>query len=169
MAVLDIRMLGDPVLRRKAEPVGAVDDDVRGLLEDLYETMYDADGVGLAAPQVGIERRVAVVDIRDGEIGPVELIDPEVVEQSEQEATGEEGCLSIPGLSELVDRPANVVVETLDREGEKRRIEAEGLFARALQHEIDHLNGILFLDRISPLKRRMLLKKWKKANGTSGR
>lgn len=162
MAVLDIRVLGDPILRRKAEPVAEVDDEVRRLLDDMLETMYAADGVGLAAPQVGIGRRITVIDIRDPEIGVLELINPEIEEVGGEVERSEEGCLSIPGLQEIVERPARVVVEALDRDGERRRIEGEGLLARALAHEVDHLDGVLFIDRVSPLKRQMLLKRWRK-------
>lgn len=162
MAVREIRILGDPVLRRKAEPVETVDDEVRELIDDMLETMYDADGVGLAAPQVGLSHRVIVVDTREPEVAPFALVNPVIVESGEETDRGEEGCLSIPGLKEIVERPARVVVEGLDPEGNPRRIEAEGLLARVLQHEVDHLDGILFLDRVSALKRTMLLKRWKK-------
>ena len=156
MAVREIRLLGDPVLRKVAEPVETVDDEVRRLMDDMLETMYDADGVGLAAPQIGESRRVIVIDIRDPDVPPFGLVNPVIL------ARGEEGCLSIPGLAEIVERPASVVVEALDRDGNPTRIEAEGLLARALQHEVDHLDGILFFDRVSPLKRNMLLKRWRK-------
>jgi len=162
MAVREIRLLGDPVLRKVAEPVETVDDEVRRLMDDMLETMYDADGVGLAAPQIGESRRVIVIDIRDPDVPPFGLVNPVIVERSEELARGEEGCLSIPGLAEIVERPASVVVEALDRDGNPTRIEAEGLLARALQHEVDHLDGILFFDRVSPLKRNMLLKRWRK-------
>lgn len=162
MAVREIRILGDPVLRQKAEPVVEVDDEVRHLIADMFETMYDADGVGLAAPQVGVSLRVIVVDPRDESVPPFALVNPEIVERAEEVERGEEGCLSIPGLREIVERSARVVVEGLDRDGLPRRIEAEGLVARILQHEIDHLDGILFIDRLSPLKRQMLLRRWQK-------
>ncbi|HEY8483411.1 MAG TPA: peptide deformylase [Longimicrobiales bacterium] len=162
MAVREIRILGDPVLRQKAEPVVEVDDEVRRLIADMFETMYDADGVGLAAPQVGVSLRVIVVDPRDESVPPFALVNPEIVERAEEVERGEEGCLSIPGLREIVERSARVVVEGLDRDGLPRRIEAEGLVARILQHEIDHLDGILFIDRLSPLKRQMLLRRWQK-------
>ncbi|MBI4409390.1 MAG: peptide deformylase [Gemmatimonadetes bacterium] len=162
MAALQIRLLGDPALRRKAQPVTAVDDEIRRLMDDLLETMYAADGVGLAAPQVGVSGRVFVVDLRDPAVPPFGLVNPVVLEQSQETDRGEEGCLSIPGLREIVERPARVVVEGLDREGLPRRIEADGLLARVLQHEIDHLDGVLFIDRVSPLKRQMLLKRWRK-------
>jgi len=162
MALHEIRLLGDPVLRKPAEPVAVVDDEVRRLIDDMIETMYDADGVGLAAPQIGISRRIIVVDVNDEAVPAFGLVNPVIVERSSETERGEEGCLSIPGLKEIVERSARVVVEGLDRDGNPRRIEASGLLARALQHEVDHLDGILFLDRVSPLKRQMLLKRWQK-------
>lgn len=162
MAVHEIRILGDPVLRQRAEPVAAVDDEVRQLMEDMLETMYAADGVGLAAPQIGISRRIIVVDVGEEAVPPFGMANPMIVERSETVERGEEGCLSIPGLKEIVERSARVVVEGVDRDGAPRRIEATGLLARALQHEVDHLDGILFLDRVSPLKRQMLLRRWRK-------
>jgi peptide deformylase len=161
MSVRDVRYLGDPVLREICREVEKVDDDVRGLADDLMDTMYAADGIGLAAPQVGESLRVFVYDVREEEIKPGVLVNPRIVE-----ATGKqrevEGCLSIPGLDEVVERMERVVVEGLDRDGNEVRIEAEGLLSRVLQHECDHLDGVLFVDRVSPLKRRMLLKKWSK-------
>jgi peptide deformylase len=162
MAVHEIRMLGDPVLRQRAEPVAVIDDEVRQLMEDMLETMYAADGVGLAAPQIGISRRIIVVDVGEEAVPPFGMANPVIVERSETVERGEEGCLSIPGLKEIVERSARVVVEGVDRDGAPRRIEATGLLARALQHEVDHLDGILFLDRVSPLKRQMLLRRWRK-------
>lgn len=162
MAVHEIRVLGDPVLRKKAEPVTVVDEEVRRLMDDMLETMYAADGVGLAAPQIGVSRRIIVVDVREPELPPFGLVNPVVVSRGEEVDRGEEGCLSIPGLRDIVERSAEVVVEGLDREGNPRRIEANGLLARALQHEVDHLDGILFVDRVTPLKRQMLLKRWQK-------
>ena len=162
MAVREIRILGDPVLLTPPEPVAEVDDEVRQLIDDMLETMYDADGVGLAAPQVGVSRRVIVIDVREPDVAPFGLVNPVIVERADEVERGEEGCLSIPGLRDIVERSAKVVVEGLDRDGLPRRIEAEGLLARALQHEVDHLDGILFIDRISPLKRQMLLKRWQK-------
>jgi peptide deformylase len=165
MAIRRIVLMGDPVLRTEAEPVETFDEELVALVEDMFETMYHAEGVGLAAPQIGIGRRILVVDVRDenGEgRGRVALINPEVVEVGDETEKASEGCLSIPGLEEIVERPARVVVKGLDPEGNDVVVEADELFARALQHEIDHLDGILFLDRVSPLKRRMLLKKWRK-------
>lgn len=158
-----VRYLGDPVLREMCREVETIDDDVRALVDDLLETMYAEDGIGLAAPQIGVPLRVFVYDVRDDELVPGVLVNPRIVE-----ATGKqkevEGCLSIPGLDEVVERSAHVVVEGLDREGEPVRIEATGLLSRCLQHENDHLDGVLFIDRVSPLKRRMLLKKWSKTD-----
>jgi len=161
VSVRELRYLGDPVLREMCAEVEGVDEEVRALVDDLLETMYAADGVGLAAPQIGVPLRVFVYDVRDEEVGPGALVNPRIVE-----ATGTqrevEGCLSIPGLEEIVERSGHVVVEGLDRDGQPVRLEAEGLLSRCLQHEKDHLDGVLFLDRVSPLKRRMLLKKWSK-------
>jgi peptide deformylase len=157
-----IALLGEEVLRRPAAEVGEIDDEVRALVRDMFDTMYDAEGIGLAAPQVGISRRIIVVDVNDDDHEPMALIDPRVVEEDSSRERAEEGCLSMPGLAAVVERPAKVVVEALTMEGETVRLEGEGLYGRCLQHEIDHLDGVLFLDRISPLKRRMLLRQWKK-------
>ena len=162
MSLLNIEMLGSEVLRTPAVEVAEVDDDLRRLIGDMFETMYRAEGVGLAAPQVGISRRVIVVDVHDDEVKPFALVNPRVVESSRETEKGEEGCLSIPGLSAAVERPAHVAVEGLDRDGNPLRVEGGGLLARCLQHEIDHLDGVLFIDRVGPLKRKMLLQKWKK-------
>lgn len=161
MGAREIRLLGDPVLRRAARPVETVDEDVRRLVDDLLDTMYAAEGVGLAAPQIGASLRVFVYDIREPEVPVGALINPEIVER-EGSVKEEEGCLSIPGLTEVVERAARVAVRGLDRDGNEVRVEGEGLLARCLQHECDHLDGILFVDRLSPLKRKMLLKKWSK-------
>jgi peptide deformylase len=160
-SVRDIRYLGDPVLREMCREVEEVDDDVRELADDLLDTMYAADGIGLAAPQIGESLRVFVYDVRDEEIEPGILVNPRIVEAIGKQREVE-GCLSIPGLDEVVERRERVVVEGLDRHGKEVRIEAEGLLSRVLQHECDHLDGVLFVDRVSPLKRRMLLKKWSK-------
>ena len=143
MAKLEIRLEGDPVLRKIAKPVKKVGPAVRALLADMAETMYAANGIGLAAPQVGISKRIIVVDVGDG---LVELINPELTRAEGQEV-GVEGCLSIPGMVGDVERFEKVTVTGLDRDGRQRWAEAEGLFARALQHEIDHLNGVLFTDK----------------------
>ncbi len=161
MSVRRIRLLGDPVLREVAEPVDRVHDDVRALIDDLMDTMYEADGIGLAAPQVGVPIRVFVYDVREPEDARGALINPRIVETSGRQKE-EEGCLSIPDLREIVQRAGRVVLEGLNADGEKVRIEAEGLLSRCLQHEVDHLDGVLFIDRVSPLKRKMLMTKWSK-------
>jgi len=162
MAIHEIRILGDPVLRAKAAPVSVIDDDVRRLVDEMLATMYAADGIGLAAPQIGVGHRIIVIDVREEDMPPFGLINPTIVESSEETERDEEGCLSIPNLRDVVERPARVVAEGLDPFGMPRRIEADGLLARALQHEVDHLDGILFFDRLSPLKRKMLLAKWER-------
>lgn len=167
MAIRDIVYLGDPVLRTEAEDVTVFDDDLRALVRDMFETMYHADGIGLAAPQIGVSTRVIVVDLRrqdedEPEPQRIAVVNPVVTWSSKEVAKQTEGCLSIPGLEEVVQRPVAVTVEGRDPDGNEIVVEADDLFARALQHEIDHIDGILFVDRVSPLKRRMLLKKWKK-------
>ena len=164
--IREIVLMGDPVLREEAEDVTDFDDELRQLVRDMFETMYHADGIGLAAPQIGLSKRVIVVDLRreeeDEEPVRVALINPVITWESSSTEKQSEGCLSIPGLEEVVNRPAQVKVEGFDPEGNEIEIEADDLFGRALQHEIDHLNGVLFVDRVSPLKRRMLMKKWRK-------
>ncbi len=156
--------MGDPVLRTEAEEVSAFDDDLQALVRDMFETMYHAEGIGLAAPQIGLSMRLIVVDLRreDEDDEPLALVNPRLSWQSSETDKLPEGCLSIPGLEEVVERPVRVVVEAHDPEGNAVTVEAEDLLARALQHEIDHVDGVLFLDRVSALKRKMLLKKWKK-------
>ena len=164
MALLEIEILGAKVLRAKAAPVGAVTDATRRLVRDLFDTMYEAEGIGLAAPQVGISERVMGVDVpdEDGEHHAHARVNPVIVEGAAETDKASEGCLSIPGIEEAVTRPVGVVVEGLSPDGEPVRIEAGGLLARALQHEIDHLDGILFIDRLSPLKRGIVMRKWRK-------
>lgn len=158
MSLRPIHLLGSPVLRQHSAEVKNVDDEVRRLVEDLFETMDAARGVGLAANQVGVARRVAVVDA-DGD--RFAMVDPVIVE-TEGRAVAEEGCLSIPDIYGDVTRPERVVLEALDEDGAPYRKEATGLKARAIQHEIDHLDGILFLDHLSLLKRQMLLSRWRR-------
>lgn len=158
MSVLRLHLLGSPVLRQHSTQVKLVDDDVRRLVGDMLETMDAAKGIGLAANQVGVARRVAVVDV-DGD--RFAMIDPRIVE-SEGRATAEEGCLSIPEIFADVTRPDRVVIEALDADGNLYRKDATGLKARAIQHEIDHLDGILFLDHLSLIKRQMLMAKWRR-------
>ncbi len=159
MAIRPIHLLGSPLLRERAPEVGEVNADTRALVEDLFDTMHADKGIGLAANQVGIIQRVAVVEV--GEEPSVVLIDPTIVERAGT-IRGEEGCLSIPDIFADVDRAVSIVVETTTLEGTRTRLEATELLSRAIQHEIDHLDGILFIDHLSPLKRRLLLKKWKK-------
>jgi peptide deformylase len=167
MAVLKIELLGADVLRRKADEIAEVDDELRTLIRDMFETMYDAEGVGLAGPQVGVSRRVIVVDVKEEGTTPFALVNPRVLEASKETDKSEEGCLSIPGVSAVVERPARVTVEGLDENGQPVQISGEGLLARCLLHEIDHLDGVLFIDRLSPLKRTMLLKKYKSQQAES--
>lgn len=152
------------VLTTECEPVEEVDDEIRKLVDDLIETMYAANGVGLAAPQIGVTKRVTVIDVShpdEGERDPIVLINPEIVETSGS-IKWEEGCLSFPGLYGDVKRAAEVTVRATNRDGDEYEIEGEELLAVALQHEIDHLDGVLFIHHMSGLKRRMALKKYKK-------
>ncbi len=166
MAVRTIALLGEEVLRKPGVEVETFDDELRGLVADMLETMYYAEGIGLAAPQIGVSQRVCVLDLRekdDREAGRWVFVNPVVVESSDEEDKNTEGCLSIPEMEEVVTRPARVTVRGFDAEGQAIEVEADGLLARALQHEIDHLDGILFIDRLTTFKRRALLKKWKKS------
>ena len=160
---LEVRLLGDPVLRQKAEPVSAITADMRKLIGDMFDTMYAEEGVGLAAPQVGISERIIVVDPHDDETEPFALINPEILDAGAETEKNEEGCLSIPGIRDLVERSVSVRVRGLTETGEVLELEADGLLSRILQHEIDHLNGVLFIDHISLLKRNMIMRKLQKA------
>jgi peptide deformylase len=162
MARREVRILGDAVLRQKAKPVATITEETRRLIRDMFETMYAEEGVGLAAPQVGISERVIVVDSHEDSTEPFALVNPEILEASKETEKSEEGCLSIPGLRDLVERSWRVRVRGLSPAGELREFEAEGLVARIIQHEIDHIDGVLFIDRVSPLKRKLLLAKWQK-------
>ena len=159
MSPLPLHLLGSPILRQHSAEVKIVNEEVRRLVDDLFETMDAAHGVGLAANQVGVARRVAVVDA-DGD--RFAMIDPTIIE-AEGRATAEEGCLSIPDVYGEVTRPERVVIEALDPEGNRYRKEATGLKARAIQHEIDHLDGRLIIDFLSKLRRDMVIRKFKKA------
>jgi peptide deformylase len=165
MAVRDILIIPDKRLRLKSEPVKAVDKPLRALIDDMFETMYAAPGIGLAAIQIGVAKRVVIMDVakKDEPKQPQVFINPEVVWTSEEKATYEEGCLSIPEYYEEVGRPKSVKVKFLDLDLKPQEIEAEGLLATCLQHEIDHINGVLFIDHISKLKRDMVMKRFKKA------
>jgi peptide deformylase len=165
MSVRPIIALPDKRLRLVSEPVGAIDEAVKKLVADMFETMYAAPGVGLAAIQVGVPKRIVTIDATRGEEEkqPVALINPEILWTSEEKAVLEEGCLSIPEFIDEVERPAKVKARFLDLEGRTIEVEAEGLFARVLQHEIDHINGVLFIDHLSKLKRDRVEKKLTKA------
>jgi len=166
MAVLDIIEPPNPLLKTVSKPVDQVDDDLRRLMDDMLETMYAAPGIGLAAIQVSVPKRVLVIDLQDQDDGaknPRYFVNPEILETSDAMSVYQEGCLSVPGQFADVERPARVKVRYLDYEGKEHTEDMDGLMATCLQHEIDHLNGILFVDHLSNLKRKMLLKKLAKA------
>ncbi len=165
MALRDILILPDKRLRLKSEPVKTVDAEVRALVDDMFETMYQAPGVGLAAIQVGVPRRIVTVDTakKDEPKHPQVFMNPEIVWSSEEKNTYEEGCLSIPEYYEEVERPSEVKVRFMDLDGKMQEVAANGLLATVLQHEIDHTNGVLFIDHISKLKRDRVIKKFAKA------
>lgn len=168
MAKLEIVVAPDPVLKKKARPVDRVDGDTARLMDDMLETMYAAPGIGLAAPQVGVLSRILVVDVapKDQPADPIRMANPEILWQSDDLQVQEEGCLSLPDQFADVIRPAAVRVRYLDETGTRREIEATGLLATCIQHEIDHLDGVLFTDHISLLKRNIIMRKlvkWKKA------
>ena len=159
--IREVRLFGDPVLRVESERVESFDEELRRLVDDLLETMYDADGIGLAAPQVGVAARVFVYDVRDSDMDAGVLVNPVIVDR-EGSSRDEEGCLSLPGLTEIVERAEHVSVRGFDRDGNPVSFDADGLLSRCIQHENDHLDGVLFIDRVSPIKRKMLLRKWQK-------
>uniref|UniRef100_A0A7C4AKF3 Peptide deformylase n=1 Tax=Thermodesulfovibrio aggregans TaxID=86166 RepID=A0A7C4AKF3_9BACT len=163
MAILEIKKYPDEVLKKRADHVRSISGNLRKLIDDMIETMYNARGIGLAAPQVGVLKRIIVLDtnLTENQRSPVVLINPEIV-SSEGEIVSEEGCLSIPGFITKVKRKEKVFVKALDRNGKQIEIEGTGLLARALQHEIDHLDGILIIDIISPLKRELFRRKYLK-------
>ena len=161
--VREILIWPDPILKKKASPVAKVDDSTRALVKDMFETMYAADGVGLAAPQIGVSQRVIVLDTtpRQPESRPLAMINPEIVAM-DGETTYTEGCLSIPGEAEDVDRAARITVRFLDPDGAEQTLECDGLLAIAVQHENDHLDGIVFVDHVSTLKRELIRKRMKR-------
>ncbi|WP_111642189.1 peptide deformylase [Marinimicrobium alkaliphilum] len=162
MAKLEILEFPDPRLRNVAKPVEQVDDRIRQLIDDMFETMYAAPGIGLAATQVNVHKQIVVIDVSDTQSEPQVFINPEV-EVLDQELGGyDEGCLSVPGFYETVERPRHVRVKALDRNGEPFVLEPQGLLAVCIQHELDHLNGKLFVDYISPVKRQRIRKKLEK-------
>ena len=161
MAILHILHYPDPRLRIKAEPVAVVDDGVRQLVDDMLETMYDAPGIGLAAPQVNVSKRVIVIDISETRDAPVCLINPVIAEREGSEVM-EEGCLSVPGIYDTVERAAAVRVQALGRDGQPYEMQVDGLLAVCIQHEMDHLEGKLFVDYLTELKRQRIKKKLEK-------
>ena len=160
-----IRIVGDPVLRQRADEVTDIDERLVRLCDDMLETMYEAPGIGLAAIQVGVPRRLLVIDLaKEGEEpAPLVFINPEILTSSDERSVYEEGCLSIPDYYAEVERPASITVKSIGRDGKETVTEADGLLATCLQHEIDHLNGVLFIDHISRLKREMVIKRFTKA------
>jgi peptide deformylase len=165
MALRDIIIIPDKRLRSVSKPVAGIDDDIRTLVADMFDTMYKAPGIGLAAIQVAVPARVVVMDLskREENAQPRVFINPEITWRSDETSLYEEGCLSIPDIHEDVERPARVKVKYLDLDGKPQEADAEGLFATCIQHEVDHLNGVLFIDHISKLKRDRIVKKFGKA------
>jgi peptide deformylase len=165
MALRDIIIIPDKRLRSVSKPVSGIDDEIRTLVADMFETMYKAPGIGLAAIQVAVPARVVVMDLskKEEKSEPRVFINPEIIWKSEEISTYEEGCLSIPDVHEDVERPARVKVKYLDLDGKPQEADADGLFATCIQHEVDHLNGVLFIDHISKLKRDRIIKKFDKA------
>ena len=151
----------DPILRKKCEPLEKVDNDTKKLMDDMLETMYAAPGIGLAAIQVGILKRLVVIDISKDEKkkNPIFLINPLIVHQSKKTAVYEEGCLSLPGQYAEIERPAECTIKYIDYNGKEKKLKTDGLLATCVQHEVDHLNGILFIDYLSKLKKDMIIKK----------
>ena len=151
----------DPILRKKSDYVERVDDEIRKLMQDMLKTMYDAPGIGLAAIQIGILKRIVVIDISKDEDkkSPLFLVNPEIIHRSKETSTYEEGCLSLPGQFAEIERPSECLVKYIDYYGKEKEIKAHGLLATCIQHEIDHLNGILFIDYLSKLKKDMIIKK----------
>ena len=158
--VYKIRKYGDPALRKECERVEKIDDEILQLLDDMVETMHEADGIGLAAPQVGSNKRVFVLDLGDGHIR--RIINPEFIEHSEEKEENEEGCLSVPGIYKKVQRSSKVKIKYMNEKWEEVTEEAEGLLARAFQHENDHLDAVLFVDRLAPVAKRLIGKKLQK-------
>jgi peptide deformylase len=153
MAKLEILRYPDPRLQTVAKPVQVVDERIRTLIADMLETMYDANGIGLAATQINVHERVVVIDVSEERDAPMVLINPEVLWQSPERVKGDEGCLSVPGIYDGVERAATIRIQALDGRGHSREIEAEGLLAVCIQHEMDHLMGKVFVEYLSPLKR----------------
>jgi peptide deformylase len=165
MTIRPIITAPDPRLQAVSTDVEKVDDEIRKLVDDMAESMYAADGIGLAAVQIGVAKRVIVIDLdqKEGKKNPRAFINPRIIWASEEMAVFEEGCLSVPEIWDDVERPARIKAEYLDRDGNKQLLEADGMLATCLQHEMDHLNGVLFIDHLSRLKRSMAIKKLTKA------
>ncbi|MCZ8177481.1 MAG: peptide deformylase [Rhizobium sp.] len=165
MTIKPLIILPDPLLRQVSAPIERVDSELEQFIDDMLETMYDAPGIGLAAIQVGVPRRLLVIDLaKEGEEpAPLVFINPEILKSSDERSVYEEGCLSIPDYYAEVERPAAITVKSIGRDGKEQLTEADGLLATCLQHEIDHLNGVLFIDHISRLKREMVIKRFTKA------
>lgn len=165
MAILPLIIAPDPILNQPSKPVEVVDDSVRKLLADMLETMYANDGIGLAAVQVGVHKRCIVMDVavREGRNAPIKLVNPTIVTKAERQSVFTEGCLSFPDQFSDVERPESVTVRYLDEHGAEKTLEATGILATCLQHEIDHTDGIVFVDHISSMKRDIILRKLKKA------
>jgi peptide deformylase len=164
MAIRPLVILPDPLLKLASEPVTHVDDGLKALVADMFDTMYDAPGIGLAAIQIGVAKRVVTMDLagKDEEKAPMVFLNPEIIWTSEEKKPWNEGCLSIPEYYEDVERPDRVRVRFMNMKGETQEVEADGLYAVCLQHEIDHLNGVLFIDHLSRLKRERCVKKFAK-------
>ncbi|GLX78513.1 peptide deformylase 1 [Thalassotalea insulae] len=162
MAILDVLTFPDPRLRTKAKPVEVVDDNIRQIVDDMFETMYAENGVGLAATQVNIHQRIVVIDVSENKEQSYVLINPEIIRKNEETMINEEGCLSVPGNYAKVDRHTEVTVRALDRDGNEFELDGEELLAICIQHELDHLNGVLFVDYLSPLKRKRIQTKLEK-------
>jgi peptide deformylase len=163
MALLPILCYPDPRLHKVAQPVAAVDDRLRTLIDDMLETMYDANGIGLAATQIDVHQRLVVIDTSEERNQPMVLINPEITWMSDERVKGDEGCLSVPGIYDGVERATAVKVTALDRNGQTQNIEAEGLLAICIQHELDHLKGKVFVEYLSPLKQGRIKTKLVKA------
>lgn len=163
MALLKILEYPHPVLKKKAEQIKQIDGDIKNILSNMLETMYNAPGIGLAAPQIGISKRMIVLDVSENKNEPYLMINPEIIWESEDENICQEGCLSVPEQYADVIRPSKIKVKYQDMTGKEQELKAEGLLATCIQHEIDHLDGVLFIDHISRIKRNMLIKKLKNA------
>lgn len=169
MALLPILEFPDPRLRTVAKPVTEVDDNIRRLIDDMFETMYDAPGIGLAASQVNVHKRVVVIDVSEDKSQPLVFINPEIEVLDQETSEYDEGCLSVPGFYETVVRPGHIRVKALDRQGNPFTMEPQGLLAVCIQHELDHLNGKLFVDHISPFKRSRIRAKLEKKHKADAR